>query len=300
MFPLNKNSKTKNILSLILYCFLVIALFAHFFYCIGKVPPSHYVFKNNILSAVSASANIFNINSNTTLNENISVYEEKLTKFISSAFNERNNSFLNGNVYKLYNYYGTSDANAKYSLDYEFKRIAYLRDWSLERSIIFTSINSLVIINKVTKNNNKIIVNLDEYYNFNYIHNKQFASNKFSFTIPHILTLYSYTNDLGEECFIIDKDYYSDVFNDELNDYNFYLTETSLPYTKKINPNYKVSEQFNKNDIIRFDKSLFTDHKAIISGYDSNGYPLIDSNSFNISNMPFDLGWKEKNIKLSY
>ena len=55
-----------------------------------------------------------------------------------------------------------------------------------------------------------------------------------------------------------------------------------------------------KNDIIRFDKSLFTDHKAIISGYDSNGYPLIDSNSFNISNMPFDLGWKEKNIKLSY
>ena len=150
------------------------------------------------------------------------------------------------------------------------------------------------------KNNNKIIVNLDEYYNFNYIHNKQFASNKFSFTIPHILTLYSYTNDLGKECFIIDKDYYSDVFNDELNDYNFYLTETSLPYTKKINPNYKVSEQFNKNDIIRFDKSLFTDHKAIISGYDSNGYPLIDSNSFNISNMPFDLGWKEKNIKLSY
>lgn len=118
------------------------------------------------LSAVSASANIFNINYNTTLNENISVYEEKLTKFISSAFNERNNSFLNGNVYKLYNYYGTSDANAKYSLDYEFKRIAYLRDWSLERSIIFTSINSLVIINKVTKNNNKIIVNLDEYYNF--------------------------------------------------------------------------------------------------------------------------------------
>ena len=94
MFPLNKNNKTKNILSLILYCFLVIALFAHFFYCIGKVPPSHYVSKNNILSAVSASANIFNINSNTTLNENISVYEEKLTKFISSAFNERNNSFF--------------------------------------------------------------------------------------------------------------------------------------------------------------------------------------------------------------
>ena len=99
---------------------------------------------------------------------------------------------------------------------------------------------------------------------------------------------------------ILNNDKGGSLFNDELNDYNFYLTETSLPYTKKFNPNYKVSEQFNKNDIIRFDKSLFTDHKAIISGYDSNGYPLIDSNSFNISNMPFDLGWKEKNIKLSY
>ena len=64
--------------------------------------------------------------------------------------------------------------------------------------------------------------------------------------------------------------------------------------------NIYTSSSFNKDDVIRFDKSLFTDHKAIISGYDSNGYPLIDSNLFNISNMPFDLGWKEKNIKLSY
>ena len=226
--------------------------------------------------------------------------EEALTKFISSAFNERNNSFLNGNVSRLYNYYGTSEANGKYSLEYEFKRIAYLRDWSIERSIIFTSISSSVIINKINRNDNKIIVNLDEYYNFNYLHNKQVTSNKFSFTIPHIMTIYSYNNEDGEENFIIDKDYYSDIFNDDLNDYDFTLTETSLPYTKRINPDYNVSSSFNKDDVIRFDKSLFTDHKAIISGYDSNGYPLIDSNLFNITNMPFDLGWKEKNIKLSY
>lgn len=303
MLPIDKNNKVKvrNNILMIGYYLLVIGLFAYFFFCIGKIPPSNYISQNNILSSVAASADIDSIESKNNLyTKTTTPDEEALTKFISSAFNERNNSFLNGNVSRLYNYYGTSEANGKYSLEYEFKRIAYLRDWSIERSIIFTSISSSVIINKINRNDNKIIVNLDEYYNFNYLHNKQVTSNKFSFTIPHIMTIYSYNNEDGEENFIIDKDYYSDIFNDDLNDYDFTLTETSLPYTKRINPDYNVSSSFNKDDVIRFDKSLFTDHKAIISGYDSNGYPLIDSNLFNITNMPFDLGWKEKNIKLSY
>ena len=303
MLPIDKNNKVKvrNNILMIGYYLLVIGLFAYFFFCIGKIPHSNYISQNNILSSVAASADIDSIESRNNLyTKTTTPDEEALTKFISSAFNERNNSFLNGNVSRLYNYYGTSEANGKYSLEYEFKRIAYLRDWSIERSIIFTSISSSVIINKINRNDNKIIVNLDEYYNFNYLHNKQVTSNKFSFTIPHIMTIYSYNNEDGEENFIIDKDYYSDIFNDDLNDYDFTLTETSLPYTKRINPDYNVSSSFNKDDVIRFDKSLFTDHKAIISGYDSNGYPLIDSNLFNITNMPFDLGWKEKNIKLSY
>lgn len=303
MLPIDKKNKVKvrNNILMIGYYLLVIGLFAYFFFCIGKIPPSNYISQNNILSSVAASADIDSIESRNNLyTKTTTPDEEALTKFISSAFNERNNSFLNGNVSRLYNYYGTSEANGKYSLEYEFKRIAYLRDWSIERSIIFTSISSSVIINKINRNDNKIIVNLDEYYNFNYLHNKQVTSNKFSFTIPHIMTIYSYNNEDGEENFIIDKDYYSDIFNDDLNDYDFTLTETSLPYTKRINPDYNVSSSFNKDDVIRFDKSLFTDHKAIISGYDSNGYPLIDSNLFNITNMPFDLGWKEKNIKLSY
>ena len=303
MLPIDKNNKVKvrNNILMIGYYLLVIGLFAYFFFCIGKIPPSNYISQNNILSSVAASADIDSIESRNNLyTKTTTPDEEALTKFISSAFNERNNSLLNGNVSRLYNYYGTSEANGKYSLEYEFKRIAYLRDWSIERSIIFTSISSAVIINKINRNDNKIIVNLDEYYNFNYLHNKQVTSNKFSFTIPHIMTIYSYNNEDGEENFIIDKDYYSDIFNDDLNDYDFTLTETSLPYTKRINPDYNVSSSFNKDDVIRFDKSLFTDHKAIISGYDSNGYPLIDSNLFNITNMPFDLGWKEKNIKLSY
>lgn len=304
MFSNDKNNKSKfqikYLLLMSIYYILIISLFAYFFYCIGKVPPSHYISNNNILNTVNISTSVGNFdNSNTIPDTDIDPYEENLNDFITSAFNIRNNGFLNGNVSKLYNYYGTSEANGKYSLDYEFRRISYLRDWALERAIIFTSINSLVIINNITRKDNKIIVDLDEHYTFSYIHNKQVASNTFTLTIPHILTIYTYS-DSSEDYFYIDKDYYSDIFNDDLNNYMFTLTELSLPYTKRINTDYEISNDYNKDDVIRFDKSLFTDHKAIISGYDSNGYPLIDSNLFNISNMPFDLGWKDKNIKLSY
>lgn len=297
----HNNSKIciKNIMFNIVYCILIISLFAYFFYCIGKVPKSNYVSKSYLLNNINISTSVGNFDNNDITKNSITPYENELNTFITSAFNTRNDGFLSGKVSKLYNYYNTSSSNSEYSLGYEFRRISYLRDWSLERAIIFTSINSLVIINKVIKNNNKIIVDLDEHYTFNYIHNKQFAVNKFTLTIPHILTLYS-TDDNSNNYFYIDKDYYSDTFNDDLDDYIFTLSETLLSYTKRLNPDHEVSNNYKKDDIIRFDKSFFTDHKAIISGFDSNGYPLIDSNLFNISNMPFDLGWKEKNIKISY
>lgn len=300
--PNDKDNRSKiaikNIIFKAFYYILVINLFGYFFYCIGKVHPSNYVSKNKLLNSINISTSVGNFDNSNIPENSIDPYEDELNTFITSAFNTRNDGFLNGKVSRLYDYYGTSSANGQYSLSYEFKRISYLRDWALERAIIFTSINSLVIINNIIKNDNRIIVDLDEHYTFNYIHNKQVPSNKFTLTIPHILTLY--TTDKSNNSFFIDKDYYSDIFNDDLDNYIFTLSELTLPYTRKINPNYEVSSSYKEDDIIRFDKSFFTDHKAIISGYDSNGYPLIDSNLFNISNMPFDLGWKEKNIKLSY
>lgn len=304
MFSKHYTSKykiqTNHILLISIYSFFTISLFAYFFYCIGKISPSHYISSSSILKNINVSASVGNFNnSNNTTTEKLTPYEEKLTKFITSAFNTRNTAFLNGDVSNLYKYYETNEANGRYLLDYEFRRISYLRDWAIERSIIFTSIKSSIIITKTTEKDNKLIIDLDEHYSFNYIHNKQVAVNTFTLTIPHILTIYATDNNSGN-CFYIDKDYYCDIFNDSLDKYTFKLTELSLPYTKRINLNHTISNNYNKDDVIRFDKSLFTDHKAIISGYDSNGYPLIESNLFNISNMPFDLGWNEKSIKLSY
>lgn len=296
MFSNDKNNKiqkeSKNIIFKIFYFFFVIISFYSFFYSINKTSSTNKIYNNDTFNNVAVSSNIYSFESPISTDP----FEEELKSFITSAFNIRNDGFLNGDVSKLYNYYGTSEVNGKYSLDYEFKRISYLRDWAIERAIIFTAIDSFVIINSVTKNDNKIIIDLDEHYTFKYIYNKQFAVNKFTLTIPHILTIYNSDNN----SFYIDKDYYCDIFNDNLSRYTFTLSETLLPYTKRLNTNYKVSNIYSEKDIIRFDKSFFTDHKAIICGYDSNGYPLINSNLFNISNMPFDLGWKKENIKLSY
>lgn len=304
MFPKYKNNKykiqVKYILFISIYYLLIICLFSYFFYCIGKISPSHYISNSSILKNINLSASVGNFNNYDSISiEKINPEEENLTNFITSAFNTRNTAFLNGDVSNLYKYYKTNEANGRYLLDYEFRRISYLRDWAIERSILFTSIKSSIIITKITEKDNKLIIDLDEHYSFNYIHNKQVAINNFTLTIPHILTIYTNNND-SSYYFYIDKDYYCDIFNDSLDSYTFKLTELSLPYTKRINSNYTVSNSYNKDDVIRFDKSLFTDHKAIISGYDSNGYPLIESNLFNISNMPFDLGWNEKSIKLSY
>lgn len=295
MFFQKKSIKKKYIIFISIYYTIVISLFAYFFLCIGKVPPSHYM-SNNFPSTVSVG----NFNNETLIPDyEADPYTNDLNTFLNNTFKTRNDGFLTGNVSDLYNFYTLSNSDGKYSLDYEFRRISYLRDWALERSIIFTSISSLIIINDISKKNNTVIVNLDEHCTFTYMHNKGKALNKFSLTIPHILTIYTFNDGINNH-FSIDKDYYCDLFNDELDTYTFTLTENILPYTKRMNLNYKIDNSFKEDDVIKFEKSLFIDHKAIISGYDSNGYPLIDSNTLNISSMPFDLGWKKKNIKPSY
>ena len=113
-------------------------------------------------------------------------------------------------------------------------------------------------------------------------------------SIPHILTLY---DNYGE--FTIDKDYFVDFLNDDLQNYNFTLSEESLPYTKRLNINFKINDKLKVDNVLRYEKFPFTDHKAIISNFDSNGYPLITTSILSIENMPYDLGWSSKNIKLS-
>ena len=281
----------KKSLYSITHMILILCIFFYFFHCINESGDINYLLYNNSCGFPFSSDNSVSVN--LTLSDD-DPYNILLSDFISKTFNSRNQSFLNGEVKDLYNYYDTNSNNSKYSLDYEFKRISYIRDWSLERGIIFTSINSLIVINSIIKKDNTLIVKVDEQCNYSYVYNNGKAKNDFYMCIPHILTI---TDSYGD--FTLEKDYYVDFLNDDLDKYNFNLSEEVLPYTKKLNINYAINDNLKANSILRYEKFPFTDHKATISNFDSNGYPLITTSTLSIENMPYDLGWNEKNIKLS-
>ena len=265
-----------NIILTIIYNILVIALFIFFFNSINTT-------KEPLI--LEDSVVVMNTLSDTT-------YEDLIYNFVNRAFSNRNKGFLNGSVDNLYSYYNTNSLNGRYSLDYEFKRISYLLDWSIHRGLFFTNIKSNIQITSVQKKKDKSIVKLDEHLTFTYMYGDNKTSNSFHLTIPHILTL-------SEENYIlsIDKDYYVDFLNDGLNDYSFNLTESKISYTSSINPNFSVNRNLKIDDSLKYEKFPFTDHTATVINFDSKGYPLITSSTLNIENMPYDLGWDNKNIE---
>ena len=267
----------------------ILYVFNYFFYCMNKSGHiNSLIYNKSLMSFNNDTATV-----NAQLYDN-DPYNTIMQNFINNSFSTRNKGFLSGDVKNLYDYYNINSGNGKYSLDYEFKRISYLRDWAIERGIIFTAVNSRITVNSISKNDTSLIVKADEECTFSYIYNDGKAPNEFSLSIPHILTINNaYSN------FIIEKDYYVDFLNDDLHNYNFTLSEETLPYTKRLNNNYSIDNKLSIDCTLRYEKFPFTDHKAVISNFDSNGYPLITTSILNIKNMPYDLGWSLKNIKLS-
>lgn len=50
-------------------------------------------------------------------------------------------------------------------------------------------------------------------------------------------------------------------------------------------------------DVISYGKGLYDiDHSAIVTSFDSHGYPLINSHTVDRYHVPFDLGWSDNNI----
>lgn len=49
-------------------------------------------------------------------------------------------------------------------------------------------------------------------------------------------------------------------------------------------------------DLIFYTKGNFPIYSSIITGFDTNGYPLVNSNTVNRQHVPFDLGWSDNDI----
>lgn len=56
-------------------------------------------------------------------------------------------------------------------------------------------------------------------------------------------------------------------------------------------------EKLDLGDLICYAKGTDIDHFAIVTGFDSHGYPLVNTHTIDRYHVPFDLGWGDSNIK---
>lgn len=249
--------------------------------------------------SISKTNNLSSINSNLdndsfdvgSFNTNLTSIELKANDFMTDLFSSRNSAFLNGNVKELSEFYNLTHTNSNYSLNNELRRIAYLRDWAIERGIIFTSINSDVTIKDIKDLGDRITFEAGENCEFNYVYYDDKTENTFTVNLIHKLSLNKIDNS-----FEIEKDYYLDFLNNSSTNYSYTLNRGNLEFTKSFEKNFTIKNNFNIGDILSYRKFNFIDHRGVICGYDSKNYPLINSTTIGSSNLPFDLGWKDKNI----
>lgn len=343
--------------------------------------------------------------------------------YLKDLYTIRNNAFLDGILYKLKPFYDTSQNYGAWSLDHEVRRVKYLVDWSNERGIKFTSIDSLINIKKITCTGDSLKVRTDEQYIFKYIYKEDSSpsTNEFGVNLYHTITLKKKNGS-----YVVYNDYYLDCFEDGLKSYSEKISDTPYEPSKdfsyainipckdnkcteergkynrvkaieyadkycgvpwgsnnpiKYNRKYKnftgvggnctnyvsqclgdseggglkqghgwhciykgydgaetstawsnadafknfllysgkgvlvkkgtfkelvsSTEKFPQGpismldfgDVISYDKGNDIDHNAIVTSFDSHGYPLINSHTVDRYHVPFDLGWGDNNIK---
>lgn len=69
--------------------------------------------------------------------------------------------------------------------------------------------------------------------------------------------------------------------------------ELALP---QINYPNGIVDKLDLGDLICYAKGKSMDHFAVITGWDSHGYPLVNSHTTDRYHVPWDLGWGDKNI----
>ncbi len=173
--------------------------------------------------------------------------KENIQNEINLIFNDRCSMFLTGDLSSLPYYFDTSNKFGTWALEHEIKRIRYLRDWSNQRDIKFTNIESETQIKKVTPTSRGMRVRADEYYKFQYIYpnDAEPIINNFGVSLIHSMELIK----KGDR-WIIYNDWYTDCFEDALKSYSGELNDKETPSDK---PKYTLpccpKEEFIQKDV---------------------------------------------------
>lgn len=343
--------------------------------------------------------------------------EIRLKQEIETSYNLRNSSLISGNLNVLKPLFDTSQKYGVWSLEHEVRRVKYLKTWSKQRNITFTSIESFIRIKKIKHKDGKLRLSLEESYKFDYIYNTDSTKtlNSFGVGIRHTLSLINKNNTDR-----IYSDWYTDCFEDAMGAYSgdigngtvsidyekttpviassssitkrSYNREKAVAYADKFcgaawgsGNNFKYNKKFNDyngiggdctnfasqvigegggltpdgtwhcsgskftrcsgtrawvnvdglkgyliysgkarqikkgtfkelttpvpeyplgiisklklGDLICYEKKGNPDHFAIITGFDSHGYPLVNSHTTDRYHVPWDLGWSDNKIK---
>lgn len=92
---------------------------------------------------------------------------------------------------------------------------------------------------------------------------------------------------------------------DGLRDYLIYSGKAGLVKAGKFkdlgvaSPNYPcgIVQKLELGDLICYAKGNDMDHFAVVTGWDSHGYPLVNSHTTNRYHVPWDLGWGDEKIR---
>ncbi|WP_027623528.1 amidase domain-containing protein [Clostridium lundense] len=346
--------------------------------------------------------------------------KEEFKEEIEKIYGDRCKVLLNGDLNSLPQYFDTSQKYGKWALEHEVQRVKYLKQWAYQRGIVFTNINSSVILNKAynTKKNGVRLL-LKEIYKFDYMYkeDKTPIINSFGVGIRHTVDLVK-----KDDNWVIYTDWYTDCFEDGLKAYTRDIKQIDLSKSEiydlpncprdlnnisagrynrisaveyadkycgasleegsdyKYNKKYKdfngiggdctnyasqvlgdkeagglrqdgnwyctyhrygggegssawvnadafrnyliysgkgslvkkgtfkqlalptescplgIVQKLEFGDLICYAKGHDIDHFAVITGFDSHGYPLINSHTTDRYHVPWDLGWGDKNI----
>lgn len=139
--------------------------------------------------------------------------ENELKTEVETIYNKRSSVFVTGDLVSLKDYFDTSQKHGQWALEHEIKRVKYLQDWSKQRGIKFTNVQSAVRIKRIYPGDKLLKIALEESYKFDYIYPQDVTpvTNSFGVGIRHTLSL-TKKNDKWK----VYNDWYTDCFEDAL------------------------------------------------------------------------------------
>jgi len=178
-----------------------------------------YKYDNFFTNKEMAISTIVSVNSDKT----------EITKVLENIYKDRCAMFITKDITNLPNYYDASQKLGKWSLEHEVKRLGYFNDWSKQRDMNFTKVESTLKIRKISSTKRGLLLLVDEYYRFQYAYKNDVTptANIFGVGLTHCMELVK-----KDEKWVIYSDWYLDCFEDALKSYSGEIKDFKLSDNK--------------------------------------------------------------------